>query len=142
MKCTLSAYLPSTKASTMLPIPPGIRRNIVQIVGLLVTIIIPKLIQVICALYVKQPYHTSILSGEGWVQELLNGHPGCIQCELGVTKDVFRQLIHELQAMSYTRSRYVSIEEQLGIFLYMSVTGLTIRHVSERFQRSNSTISK
>jgi hypothetical protein len=142
MKRTLSAYLPFTKASTMPPIPPGIRRSIVQIVGLLVTIIIPKVIQVICALYVKQPYHTSILSGEGWVQELLNGHPGRIQCELGVTKDVFRQLIHELQAMGYTRSRYVSLEEQLGIFLYMSVTGLTIRHVGERFQRSNSTISK
>jgi hypothetical protein len=34
--------------------------------------------------YEKQPYHTSILSGIGWVKELLTGHPDRIQCELGV----------------------------------------------------------
>ena len=61
-----------------------------------------------------------------WVQELLNGHPKHIQCELGVTKDDFRQLIHELQTMGHTRSRYVSLEEQPAIFLYTSVTSLTV----------------
>ena len=102
-------------------IPPHIWRNIVYTVGILLTII-PRIIQVICALYVKQPYHTSILLGEGWVQELLNGHPKCIQCELGVTKDDFRQLIYELQTMGHTRSRYVSLEEQLAIFHCTYVT--------------------
>jgi hypothetical protein len=58
-----------------MPVPPNIRRNIVILVGILLTTIIPQLVQVICALYLKQPYHTSILSGEGWVQKLLNGHP-------------------------------------------------------------------
>ena len=123
-------------------IPPNLRRSIVTIVGILLTVIIPKVIQVICALYVKQPYHTSILSGEGWVQELLNGHPKRIQCGLGVTKEVFHQLIYELQTMGHTRSKYVSLEEQLAIFLYTSVTGLTVRHAGEKFQRSNATISK
>ncbi|KIN97258.1 hypothetical protein M404DRAFT_160930, partial [Pisolithus tinctorius Marx 270] len=37
---------------------------------------------------------------------------------------------------------FVLLEEQLAIFLYMSVTGLTIRHVSEHFQWSNETISQ
>jgi hypothetical protein len=125
-----------------MPIPTSVRRDLVRVIGLLLTIIIPKVIQVICALYVKQPYHTSLLSGEGWVQELLNGHPRRIQCELGITKEVFEQLIHELRSMGHTRSKFVSLEEQLAIFLYTSVTGLTIRHVGERFQRSNATISK
>ena len=138
----LSAYLSATTDPTQMPIPPNIHRNIVHIVALLVTIIIPRIVQVISALYVKQPYHTSLLSGEGWVQELLEGHPKRIQCELGVTKDVFKQLIHELKTMGHTRSRYVSLEEQLAIFLYTSVTGLTTRHVGERFQRSNATVSK
>ncbi|KAF8591703.1 hypothetical protein K439DRAFT_1326275 [Ramaria rubella] len=40
-------------------------------------------------LYSKIPYHTSALSGYGWVQELLNGHPEHIRCELGVHKSVF-----------------------------------------------------
>ena len=125
-----------------MPLPTSIRRNIVLLVSLLVTIIIPKIVQVISALYyVKKPYHTSILSGEGWVQELLNGHPKHIQCELGVTKEVFELLIRQLLAMGHTPSRYVSLEEQLAIFLYTSVTGLTTRHVGERFQRSNATIS-
>ncbi|KAJ8581084.1 hypothetical protein M405DRAFT_752331 [Rhizopogon salebrosus TDB-379] len=47
----------------------------------------------------------------------------------------------ELHALGYSNSRFVSLEEQLTIFLYTSVTGLSIRHVGERFQHSNETIS-
>ncbi|KAG2368968.1 hypothetical protein BDR07DRAFT_1572002 [Suillus spraguei] len=36
-----------------------------------------------------QPYHTSALSDEAWVVELLTGHPECIWCELGVHAHVF-----------------------------------------------------
>ena len=89
-----------------------------------------------------KPYHTSILSGRGWVEELLEGHPGCIHCELGVSREVFLKLVSVLRGFGFGSSRYVDIEEQLAIFLYMSVTGLTIRHTGEQFQRSNDTISK
>ena len=44
--------------------------------------------------------------------------------------------------MGHGDSKYVTLEEQLAIFLYTSVTGLSIRHVGERFQRANGTISK
>ena len=74
--------------------------------------------------------------------ELLAGHPDRIRCELGVSHDVFAALISELWRMGYGNSKYVSLEEQLAIFLYASVTGLTIRHLGERFQRSNETISQ
>ena len=89
-----------------------------------------------------KPYHTSILSGQGWVEELLEGHPGCICCELGVNREVFLELVSVLCHFGFGSSRYVDIEEQLTIFLYMSVTGLTIQHTGERFQQSNDTISK
>ena len=89
-----------------------------------------------------EPYHTSILSGEMWVQELLDGHPDCILCELGVWKEVFEALICTFCAIGTTDSKHVSLEEQLAIFLYMSVTGPTICHTGERFQCSNDTISK
>jgi len=108
------------------PLAPQARQQIVHIGFLLINIIIPTILQIIQALYIKEPYHTSILSGEGWVQELLHGHPKRIRCEFGVTKDVFGHLIAELHAMGYTHSKHVSLEEQLEIFLYMSVTGLTI----------------
>ena len=78
-----------------------------------------------------EPYHTSILSGEMWVQALLNGHPDHILCELGVWKQVFEVLICTLCAIGTTDSKHVFLEEQLAIFLYMSVTGLTIHHTGE-----------
>ncbi|KIK22780.1 hypothetical protein PISMIDRAFT_48951, partial [Pisolithus microcarpus 441] len=39
-------------------------------------------------------------------------------------------------------SKHITLEEQVSIFLYTCVTGLLTRHVSERFQQSNGTISK
>jgi hypothetical protein len=89
-----------------------------------------------------EPYHTSLLTGQGWVLELLTGHPERIRCELGVHVHVFTLLINELRAMGLDNSKFVSLEEQLAIFLYACVTGLSIRHLGERFQRSNETISK
>ena len=35
-----------------------------------------------------EPYHTSILTGKGWVMKLHSGHSNCICCELGVSHDV------------------------------------------------------
>ncbi|KAF7966287.1 hypothetical protein HWV62_17922 [Athelia sp. TMB] len=90
----------------------------------------------------RQPYHTSALTGAQWVMELLTGHPRRIRTELGVSHHVFNQLLLQMEDMGMGASRHVTLEEQLAIFLYMSVTGSTIRHTGERFQRSNDTISR
>ncbi|KIK14211.1 hypothetical protein PISMIDRAFT_17463 [Pisolithus microcarpus 441] len=90
----------------------------------------------------REAYHTSILSGQGWVDELLNGHPQRIRNELGVHKHVFLRLISILQEGHFRESRNVTLEEQLAIFLYAMVMGLSARHVGERFQRSTDTISR
>lgn len=55
---------------------------------------------------------------------------------------VFLALVAELWLHGLTDSRDVSLEEQVAIFLYACVTGLSIRHIGERFQHSNETISK
>lgn len=89
-----------------------------------------------------RPYHTSQLSGEGWVQELMNGHPDRIKNELGMRKHVFKSLTTILQTCGLKRSKHLSCEEQVAIFLYGSVTGLAVRHLGERFQHSNDTISR
>ena len=94
------------------------------------------------SLYNKQEYHTSALTGHAWVLELLTGHPDRIRCELGVRHHVFDQLITTLREQGCQDSREVTLEEQLSIFLYTCVTGLTVRHVGERFQRANNTIAK
>jgi hypothetical protein len=92
--------------------------------------------------YWSQPYHTSALTGQAWVEELLRGHPQRIYNELGVHLHVFVALMITLRGLGYGDSKYVSLEEQLAIFLYICRTGLTCRHVGERFQRSNETVTK
>jgi hypothetical protein len=42
-------------------------QRIVNIIGLVITAIIPTILQVIKQYYLKEPYHTSILSGWGWL---------------------------------------------------------------------------
>src|ERR1700678_2098992 len=111
-------------------------------ITLQLSLILPTLTRLIHRYYMKEPYHTLILSGYAWLQELLHGHPERIRTELGVHKEIFLALVAELQSMGHGNSRYVTLDEQLAIFLYMSVTGLSIRHVGERFQRANGTISK
>lgn len=92
--------------------------------------------------YNKQPYHTSALSGMAWVNELLTGHPDRIRCELGVRRHVFYVLLNLLHDSGCRNSKYVMLEEQLAIFLYASVTGLSVCHLGEHFQCSNDMISK
>ena len=93
-------------------------------------------------LYDKTPYHTSALTGEAWVLKLLTGHPERIQNELGVHREAFDELLRSLHDGGQGPSRYISLEEKLAIFLYTCVTGLSLRHVGERFQHATETISK
>jgi hypothetical protein len=118
------------------------RRLLIQILGIFVNTIIVALILFAAPLYDKEAYHTSGLSGAAWVLELLEGHPGRIRCELGVSKEVFQFLVAYLQQMGISHSRGILLEEQLAIFLYRCVTGISVRHAGERFQRSNDTMSK
>ena len=92
--------------------------------------------------HVKEPFHTSALTGESWVLELLTRHPERIRSELGVHLHVFHKLLDALKGIGYSNSRHITLEEQLAIFLYGCVTSLSVRHLGERFQRSNDTISK
>jgi hypothetical protein len=77
------------------------------------------------------------------MKELINGHPDRIWTALGMHLHVFIALILGLCLVcGLSDSRHVDLEEQVAIFLYMCVTGLSIRHVGERFQHANETISK
>jgi len=88
------------------------------------------------------PYHTSILSGKVWVQELLTGHLMQIRNKLGVYRQTFFTLVQILQDISIRSLRYVTIEEQVAIFLYTVITGLSSTHIGERFQWFPATIQK
>jgi len=91
----------------------------------------------------KQPMHTSILTGQRWLEELLNGHSTQFYNQLGMKKHVFCKLLLELQVKSGLRdTKNVKAEEQLAIFVYLCRTGSSSRLLMERFQRSSDTISR
>jgi hypothetical protein len=50
------------------------------------------------------------------------GHPDCIKTELGMRLYVFKRLIPDLSDLGMAPSQHISLEEQVAIFLYMSVT--------------------
>ena len=108
-----------------------LHRTIILAVTVQLSLLLPTLMRLIFRYHLKEPYHTSILSGYAWLQELLHGHPERIRIELGVHKEVFHALIRELQSMGDSNTKYVTLEEQLAIFLYTSVTGLSIRYVGK-----------
>src|SRR5882724_8246470 len=93
--------------------------------------------------FFKQPYHTSALTGQMWVTELLGGNPMHIKHELGMDKHVFLKFVRKLFSMTIANhSWHVNLTEKVAIFLYTMVTNLSNRKFGEHFQRSGDTISK
>ncbi|KZS91740.1 hypothetical protein SISNIDRAFT_391024, partial [Sistotremastrum niveocremeum HHB9708] len=66
-----------------------------------------------------KPVHNSILRGDAWIVELLDGHPSRMYNNLGMHKHVFCQLTRDLRLRGLDNSRSVSTEEQVAIFLYI-----------------------
>ena len=110
---------------------------------------IPQIIPLVVASLVitpslfKEPCYTSPYTGYDWIHELMHPdtHPDRIRRSLGVRLHVFNKLLYVLRHSGVTDSQYVTLEEQLRIFLHACVTGLTSPHLCERFQRSGDTIS-
>ena len=94
-------------------------------------VIVFNIASILQAHYLREPYHTSVLTGHMWVLGLLGGHPEHIHTELGVHHCIFYAIMDELFELGHLDSRFITLEEQLVIFLYCSVTGLTIRHLGE-----------
>ncbi len=89
--------------------------------------------------YWKQPYHTSALTGEAWVQELIDGHSNRISNKLEMQLHVFLAFVANLRLIcGFETSKHgVTVQEQAAIFLYACITGLSVCHLGEWFQRSN-----
>ena len=108
--------------------------------------------------------HTSILTGQMWLQELLEGqsdtvvyhradqllilqasigHPTRFRRQFGMERFVFRKLLRVLESRcGLCDTKHVQGEEQLAIFLCIAHTGMGNEEMRECFQRSGDTISK
>jgi hypothetical protein len=57
----------------------------------------------------KTPMYNSALSGQAWLQELLNGHPVRFHDNIGMSKHVFQKLVYELQMYSGQQRRVCNV---------------------------------
>ena len=96
--------------------------DIICLVGLAAMILLYVTIECIkkyTLCFNKTSIHTSILSGEQWVQELLDGHDERFYNEMGMHQPIFHVLLALLKADGGLRdSRYVTAWEQLATFLH------------------------
>lgn len=92
---------------------------------------------------IKNPMYNSSRTGEQHIQELLSGHGVRFFDQMGMSKHVFIKLKHELATYSgFRSSKYISMDEQLAIFLRFCRIGLGTRVVREEFQRSADSVSR
>ena len=118
------------------------RRKVKLLVALMCTVIAFTVAACLDA-SVPMPMHTSILTGQLWLDELLSGHPDRFRDQLGMAKQVFHRLSFELQAYSgLVSTKYVTSDEKLATFLHFARTGCNTRMLQERFQRSADTIHR
>ncbi|KAI9085150.1 hypothetical protein K1719_032861 [Acacia pycnantha] len=95
------------------------------------------------SIHTKEPIRDSRLTGAEWVVQLRFGHSDRIYEAFRLERFVFNKLCTlMIQKGWLADGRYVRVDEQLGIFLYLIGHGSSNRNVCERFQRSGQTISK
>ncbi|KAJ7045326.1 hypothetical protein C8F04DRAFT_887079, partial [Mycena alexandri] len=76
--------------------------------------------------------HTSMLTGQLWLNELLAGHPDRFRDQLGMAKHAFQGLSFELQKYSgLVSTKFVSADEKLTTFLHFARTGCSTRVLQE-----------
>lgn len=86
--------------------------------------------------------HTSILTGQMWLEDVLFGHPERCITQFGMSAEVFFRLLLELALAGLADTRWVTAAEQLTIFLYFVCHNASQRMLMEHFQRSAETVSK
>ena len=92
---------------------------------------------------INTPLHTSVLSGQQWLDELLAEHHLWFYNELSMHKHVFCQLLTIFKADAGLHdTQYVLAEEQDAVFLHYVCRGLSNRALQEQFQHSGDTIRK
>jgi hypothetical protein len=92
---------------------------------------------------IKEPCHTSVLQGEAWVDELLNGNKRRFRNQLRMQPESFQALLDMLVSNgSLKSSRYVTAKEKLATFLFVVGHAASNRLAQERFQRSGWTITQ
>ncbi|XP_059637487.1 protein ALP1-like [Cornus florida] len=92
--------------------------------------------------YQKRRCRDSILQGETYVMEILNGHKERCYENFRMYPEVFRILCSTLKGIGLKDSKFLTVYEQVAIFLLTLSHNQRNRVVAERFQHSTETISR
>ncbi|TVU26207.1 hypothetical protein EJB05_28744, partial [Eragrostis curvula] len=91
----------------------------------------------------RTPIHDSILTGEQYVSEVLNGRELSCKREFRMEKSIFHKLVECLREGNLLQNtRGVAVEEQVAIFMYAIKKNASNRDLQWRFQHSGETISR
>ncbi|XP_030444318.2 uncharacterized protein LOC115666804 [Syzygium oleosum] len=95
------------------------------------------------SMHTREPIRDSKLSGPEWIREILYGHSDRIYETFRMERHVFLNLCDLMKARGWLAdSRYIRVDEQVGIFLSMISHKNSNRDLCERFQHLGQTISK
>ena len=90
----------------------------------------------------RLPLHVGGEPGCEWIHRLLTGHPGLCKEQLRLDKNTFVKLACVLRKKQLlTDGRFIHVEEQLAIGLYIMAKADSYRDAADRFQHGISTIS-
>ncbi|XP_059670700.1 protein ALP1-like [Cornus florida] len=92
--------------------------------------------------YQKRRCNDSILKGETYVMEILNGHRERCYENFRMYHEDFRTLFSTLKGIGLKDSKFLTVYEQVAIFLLTLSHNQRNRVVAERFQHSTETISR
>lgn len=91
----------------------------------------------------KKAIHNSVRNGATFIHEALTGHEALCRRRFHMEREIFEALVQRLRENNLlVDSRYVSVEEQLGIFLYAISKNASNRTLQDQFQHSGETISR
>ena len=90
----------------------------------------------------RRAIHTSILNGATYVHEALTGHEVLCEWRFHMERSIFQALAQKLRENHLLQdARYISVQEQVAIFLYAVSKNATNRTLQDRFQHGADSIS-
>jgi len=91
----------------------------------------------------KRPEHTSEYTGAKKVKEILEGHENWCKSKFRMETRIFKETCNYLRREGLLRdTRGVTVEEQLGMFMYMISHNASNDRLKKAFQHSGETVHR